>query len=332
MSSVSDSHDGHSHGHGHAHGHGHSFGGGHAGHGHDTTSRTLAWSLVFTGTFMIVEAVVGVWSGGLALIADATHMLADTAALGLAFVASSWAERPRTAKTTFGHRRAEVLAAFVNGIALGITSIWIVIEAVERWQAPRAIRGGPMLMTALVGLLVNAVVAGILAGARNDSLNVRAAFAHVVMDALGSLAAALAAVLVLAFGLNRADSVMSISIAGLVAYSGWRVLRETVTILLEAAPGHIDVEAVGRAILACRGVDGLHDLHVWRISDKFDALTVHVTLAKDAHGVEVCRDVARRLRHEFGLEHVTVQPEAQPPGELVSLRVRHDGRIAGSGG
>jgi cobalt-zinc-cadmium efflux system protein len=273
---------------------------------------------------MVLEAVVGLWSNGLSLVADATHMLADTGALGLAFLASSWAERPRTAKTTFGHRRAEVLAAFVNGIALGITSIWIIVEAIERWQAPRDIKALPMLVVALAGLLANVVVAGILAGARNDSLNVRAAFAHVIMDALGSLAASGAAVFVLAFGIKRADAVMSIGIAVLVAFSGWRVLRETVTILLEAAPPHIDVEAVGEAILECQGVAEIHDLHVWRISDRFDALTVHVTLEKGAHGVEVSRNVAVRLRQDFGLEHVTVQPEAAPPEELVSLRLRRD--------
>lgn len=319
-------HGAHAHGHGHfervqgshgEHGHGH-------GHGHGESSRALGWSLTITGSFMVVEAAVGVWTGGLALIADATHMLADTGALCLAFFASQWADRPRTAKSTFGHRRAEVLAAFVNGIALGVTSIWIVVEAIDRLRQPREIRALPMLIVALAGLMVNAAVAGILSRAKRDSLNVRAALAHVLMDALGSLAASLAAGFVLAFGINRMDAIMSMSIAVLVAYSGWRVLRETVAILLEAAPAHIDVEAVGKAILECRGVAALHDLHVWRISDRFDALTVHVTLAKGAHGVEVSRDVALRLRHQFGLEHVTVQPEAVPPGELVSLRLHRD--------
>jgi cobalt-zinc-cadmium efflux system protein len=284
----------------------------------------LGWSVAFTGSFMLVEAGVGVWSGGLALVADATHMLADTGALGLAYFASSWAQRPRTAKSTFGHRRAEVLAAFVNGIALGVTSLWIVYEAVERWRSPHDIRGLPMLVTALVGLLVNALIATVLMRAREDSLNVRAALAHVMMDALGSLGACAAAGFVLAFGITRADAVISVGIAILVAYSGWSVLRETVNILLEGAPAHLDVEAVGKAILECPGVDGIHDLHVWRISDRFDALTVHVTLAMGAHGVEVSRDVALRLRRDFGLEHVTVQPEAAPPGELVSLRLRRE--------
>lgn len=277
---------------------------------------------------MVVEAAAGLWTGGLALLADAAHMLADAAALGLALVANRWAARPRTAKSTFGHRRGEVLAAFVNGIALAVTAIGIVIEAAERWRAPRDIRALGMLVAASAGLAVNLLVAKILSGAKKDSMNVRAAFAHVAMDTVGSLGAMSAAGLVLAFGWQRADAVVSVGISGLVAYSGWRIIKETVLILLEAAPAHIDVEVVERAILACAGVGGVHDLHVWRISDKFDALTVHVTLADGAHGVDVCRDVAHCLKEDFGLDHVTVQPEAPRPAEIVSLRLSREGGAA----
>lgn len=275
---------------------------------------------------MGVEAAAGVWTGGLALLADAAHMLADAAALGLALFASQWAKRPRTVTSTFGHRRAEVLAAFVNGIALAITAIGIVVEAVERWREPRHIRAFGMLVAAAGGLGVNLLVATILSRAGKHSMNVRAAFAHVAMDALGSFGAMAAAGLVLAFGWQRADAGVSIGIALLVAYSGWSVIRETTSILLEAAPGHIDVAAVEQAILGCDGVGGVHDLHVWRISDRFDALTAHVTLADGAHGVDVCRDVAKHLEVTFGLEHVTVQPEAPAPLEIVSLRASRDGR------
>jgi cobalt-zinc-cadmium efflux system protein len=275
---------------------------------------------------MFVEAAAGFWTGGLALLADAAHMLADAGALGLALVASEWAKRPRTAKSTFGHRRAEVLAAFVNGIALAVTAIGIVVEAVQRWRAPHEVLAAAMLVTATVGLGVNLVVAAILARSGKESMNVRAALAHVALDAVGSLGAMLAATLILLFDLRRADSIVSMGIAVLVAYGGWRVLREATSILLEAAPGHIDVEAVERSILQCEGVSAVHDLHVWRISDAFDALTVHVTLANGAHGVDVCRGVARHLKEAFGLEHVTVQPEAPPPEEIVRLRSSRDGR------
>jgi cobalt-zinc-cadmium efflux system protein len=219
-----------------------------------------------------------------------------------------------------------VLAAFVNGIALAITAIGIVVEAVERWQAPRDVRALGMLVAAGGGLGVNLLVAVILSRAGKHSMNVRAAFAHVAMDALGSLGAMSAAGLILAFGWRRADAGVSVGIAVLVAYSGWRIIRETTSILLEAAPGHIDVAAVEQAILACEGVGGVHDLHVWRISDRFDALTAHVTLRSGAHGVDVCRDVAKHLEATFGLAHVTVQPEAPAPLEIVSLRASRDGR------
>jgi cobalt-zinc-cadmium efflux system protein len=311
---------------GHGHGHGH----GHGGHGADSSSSALTWALVLTASFMVLEAAAGVWTHGLALLADAGHMFADAASLGLALVAAEWAKRPRTAKSTFGHRRAEVLAAFVNGIALAVTAIAVVVEAVERWQSPQEIRAGAMLVAATVGLAMNGVVALILARSGGSNANMRAAIAHVLTDALGSVGAMSAAALVLFFGWHRADAVVSVLIAVLVAFSGWRVIRETTSILLEAAPGHIDVVEVEKMIKGCPGVGGVHDLHVWRISDAFDALTVHVTLASGVHGVDVCRDVARKLETTFGLAHVTVQPEAPPPMEVVRIRAGKDGRLLNS--
>ncbi len=274
---------------------------------------------------MVVEAVGGWWSGSLALLADAGHMLADAGALALALVASHFASKPRTQRTTFGLRRAEVLAAFINGIALALTALFVVKEAIERWVTPQEINAPGMLVIAVVGLTVNLGVAAMLMRAQKESLNVRAAFAHVAMDALGSVAAILAGLAVLLFGMNRADPALSVLIAILVAYSGWRVLRETTSILLEAAPAHIDVTRLEHVIRECAGVADLHDLHVWRITDRFDALTVHVTLERGAHGVDVCRVVAEKLERDFGLTHVTVQPEAPPPDQVVSVRASKDG-------
>lgn len=306
---------------GHRHGH-------QGGHGHEHTAapaRVLALALALTCSFMVVEAVVGLTSGSLALLADAGHMLSDTGALVLALVAQRFASRPRTARSTFGWRRAEVLAAFVNGVALAVTAVWVIVEAFERWLAPTEIHGEALLLTACVGLGVNALVAALLMRGQRDNLNVRAAFLHVLTDALGSVGAILAGVAVVTLGWTRADPALSVLIAILVALSGWRVLRETTTILLEAAPSHLDVGAIERTILDSGGVASLHDLHVWRISDAFDALTVHVVLERGAHGIEVCRDVAERLRREHHLEHVTVQPEAPPPDPLVSVRRGRDG-------
>jgi cobalt-zinc-cadmium efflux system protein len=288
--------------------------------------RALAFALALTAGFMGVELGVGLWSGSLALVADAGHMLADAGALALALLAQQWGTRPRSVKSTFGYRRAEVLAAFVNGIALAVTALWIVSEAVERWMVPQAIRVTPMLVTASLGLAVNGVVAWILVKAQKESVNARAAFLHVLTDAVGSLGAIAAGIGVAVFDWPRADPLLSVGIAALVAFSGWRVIRETTGILLEAAPGHLDVAAIERAIIDTPGVADAHDLHVWRISDRFDAVTVHVTLERGAHGVEVSRAVAARLARDFQLEHVTVQPEAPPPDELVPLRRGPRGR------
>jgi cobalt-zinc-cadmium efflux system protein len=310
-------HDSHGHGHGSAgHGHGHGLEG--------SPQRALALALGVTTVFMIVEVLVGFWSGSLALLADAGHMLADSGALVLAIVAQHFASKPRTDRTTYGFRRAEVLAAFVNGIALAFVGLLIIKEAVERWLTPIDIHGRPMLATAVGGLVVNLLVALLLMRGQSN-LNIRAALAHVLTDALGSVAAILASLAVLLWGLTRADPVLSGLIALLVVFSGWRVLRETTGILLEGAPPHLDVTAIERAISACPGVASVHDLHVWRISERFDMLTAHVTLQRGRHGTDVCRTVADCMREKFGLSHVTIQPEPPPPDDLVAVRTSKDG-------
>lgn len=311
---------GHGHGqsHGHAHGHGHT-------HGRAGAKSVLSWALALTGSFMVVETVVGFWSGSLALLADAGHMLADVGALGLALVAQHFADRPRTETSTYGFRRAEVLAAFVNGITLGFVGLLIIKEAIERVVHPVAIQAQAMLGTAVAGLLVNFLVAVILLRGERSNLNLRAALAHVLTDALGSVGAILAAFAVMFMHENRADPLLSALISVLVMYSGWRVLRETAGILLEGVPPHLDVAAIERTIRACPGVAGVHDLHVWRISERFDTLTAHVTLARGSHGTDVCRQVADVLKEEYGLDHVTIQPEAPPPDDLVSVRASRDG-------
>jgi cobalt-zinc-cadmium efflux system protein len=280
---------------------------------------------------MGVEAAVGWLSGSLSLLADAGHMLGDSGALVLALIAQRMAELPRTELRTYGLKRAEVLAAFVNGIVLFGVALLIIREAVERFLHPVAIHGRMMLVTAVAGLCVNLLSALILMRGSKGNLNVRTALLHVLSDALGSVAAIIAAVGALWFGTQRLDPALSLVIALLVLLGGYRVLKETSGILLESAPPHIDVAAVERAIAETSGVAGLHDLHVWRISEELDALTAHVTLARGAHGTEVCKSVADRLRSEFKLDHVTIQPEAPPPDELVRVRVSRDGGPARRG-
>lgn len=284
---------------------------------------------MLTTAFMVVEASVGFWTRSLALVADAGHMLADAGALGLALIAQRIAERPRTERSTYGYRRAEVLAAFANGMVLAGVAVLVLKEASERYFSPVAIRGGPMLGTAITGLVLNLAVAALLMRGQKDSINVRAAFAHVLTDALGSVGAILAGVAVVTRGWTRADPILGAGIAIIVAWSGFRVLKETAGILLESAPPHVDVRAVERTIRATPGVADVHDLHVWRISERFDSLTAHVVVARGEHGVEVSRRVADALRGGHGLTHVTIQPEAPPPDTLVAVRSSRDGRTLG---
>jgi cobalt-zinc-cadmium efflux system protein len=325
-------------GHGHAHrdergGHGHAHHDARGGHGHahhaadPAARRALSGAVVLTTGFMLVEAAVGFYSQSLALLADAGHMLADAGALGLALVAQRFAEKPRTERSTFGYRRAEVLAAFVNGMLLAGISVLILKEAGDRYFDPVPIRGTAMLGTAAGGLAVNLVVALVLIKSQASSLNVRAAFAHVLSDALGSVAAIVAGVAVVFWNATRVDALVSGVIALLVAWSDFRVLRETAGILLEAAPPNLDVAQVERTIRESPGVANVHDLHVWRISERFDTLTAHVVLLRGEHGTEVCRRVAERLATEHGLHHVTIQPEAPPPDDVVAVRSSRDGAV-----
>lgn len=260
------------------------------------------------------------WStGSLALLADAGHMLSDAGALGFALLAQSFGARAHTSRATFGFRRAEVLAAFINGVVLALISVWIAVEAVGRFWHPETVRPEGLIETAFAGLVVNCVVAWILSRTQHHSVNVRAALAHVIADLLGSLGAVLAGFAVVLWQLYRADSVLSLLIALLVALSGFRILRETSLVLLESAPAELDTSALAKTIIETEGVASFHDLHAWRISDGFDAVTVHVVLSPRSHGVEVSQRVCQRVEALHGIRHVTVQPEAPPPSGLVQL-------------
>lgn len=303
-------HPHHGHGNGHAHGHGVS---GLSPHG------ALRISLVLTAGFMLVEAVVGWYTGSLALLADAGHMLSDSGALVFALVAQRFAARARDSRATFGYRRAEVLAAFSNGIVLALISVWIGVEAAHRWWTPRTLVPNGLLETASAGLVINLVVALVLSRSGGQNVNVRAALAHVIADLLGSLGAVIASVFVVFWHEYRADTVLSLLITVLVAHSGWRILRETSLVLLESAPRELDTSALAKTIGDTEGVASFHDLHAWRISDGFDAVTVHVVLSPRFHGVEVSQRVCQRVEAMHGIRHVTVQPEAPPPDVLVQL-------------
>ena len=269
---------------------------------------------------MVVEAAVGWWSRSLALVADAGHMLADAAALLLAILAQRIALQSRTRAQTYGFRRAEVLAAFANGIALALTAIWIFKEAIERFREPPAINAIAMTATAVVGLLVNLGSAAMLgAGEQGHNANTRAALAHVLSDALGSVGAIAAGVIILTSGWTRADPVISAVIGVLVLWGGWRLVRDTSRVLMEGSPVEIDIAHVEETLRAVPGVVDFHDLHVWSISDGFDVLTVHIVIDKGFHGTDVVAAVSRRLRERHGLDHVTIQPEPSHDDRLLTI-------------
>lgn len=290
----------HEHGGDRAHSHARAHGAGTA------LTRALTLTLVFA----FVEAVAGVLSGSLALLSDAAHMLVDSGALGLAVFAQRLAARPRTASHTFGYRRAEVLAAAISGGALVTASIGIIIEAVSRLRVAHEVRGDWMLATAVTGLVVNLASGAALLGEARASINVRAALAHVMADAAGSVAAIVASVAVLKFDLPQADAVASILISILILWGASKLIRESAAVLMEQAPPGVSAAGIEATIRATPGVRDLHDLHIWTISDGFPVVTVHVVLDGQAHGTGVARAVSERVAEAHGIEHVTVQPEA----------------------
>jgi cobalt-zinc-cadmium efflux system protein len=293
-------------GHDHAHPHVHD------GHASPSPEQRLLVALVLTVAFMFVEAVAGWLVHSLALLSDAGHMLADAGALGLALTAQRVAARPRSLSRTYGYRRAETLAALANGVVLGVTAVWVIAEAIVRFKEPASIDAVPMLIVAVIGLAFNLFAGFILSTGHVHNANTRAAVAHVLSDALGSVSAIAAAVLVLAFGWQRADSVASLIISVLILLGAFRLVSETVRVLMESVPSGVVLEELERTIRGTPGVADLHDLHAWTISDGFDAVTVHVVLDGSAHGTEVAREVGERIHKDHRVTHVTVQPEAPP--------------------
>lgn len=276
-----------------------------------TSRRRLALTLVLITLYMGAEVVGGVFTHSLALLADAGHMLSDAAALALSLFAL-WVvdHRQPGPLRTYGHYRAEILAALVNGAALVAIAILIAVEAVERFRAPAEVNALGMTVVAAGGLAVNLVALALLHGSRRDSLNLRGAWLHVLTDALGSVQAIAAGLLIWGFGWQWADPLASLLIALLVVWSAWGLLKEALAVLMEAAPGHIDVDAVRGAILDVGSVAGVHDLHVWSISSGFECLSAHV-VAGDGKDRDALLDELRRMLHaRFGIDHITIQLEA----------------------
>lgn len=262
---------------------------------------------------MVVEVVSGVLTQSLALLSDAGHMLTDSGALLLALLAQRIAMKPRTRLYTFGFRRAEILAALINGILLVVTALLIIIEAIERIENPPQVQAGPMLWVASAGLLVNLCAALVLGlNHAHGNANLRAALAHVLSDALGSVASIAAALCVLYFDMPLADPLASLFISLLIGFGALRLVRSTASVLMESVPLGVDLNELEHVIRETPGVGDLHDLHAWGISDGFAAVTVHVVLDGAAHGTDVAQAVGQRIKDRFGITHVTVQPESPP--------------------
>ena len=296
-------------------------------HGHDHdhdaarygSARALAIVLALTATLMVVEIAGGIFTDSLALFADAGHMLSDASSAGLALFAVWLAGRPATLSRSYGYKRAEILAALANGVLLVVVAVWILVEAWRRFDDPPNVLGGWMLVVAIVGLLVNAVAMGVLLRSERDSLNVQAALRHVLADLLGSVGVVVAALIIVTTGWERADPIVSAAIALLVLASSWGVLRDSVSILLEAAPRGVDAKQVEDAIVRSPGVVSVHDLHVWTITSGFPALSAHVLVGagEDCHGRR--RELELLLQERFGIDHTTLQVD-HAQQELLHIR------------
>jgi cobalt-zinc-cadmium efflux system protein len=298
----------HEHGHGRHHGHQHAAHGGRSG--------TLIIALLLTLSFAGVEALAGWWSGSLALLSDAAHMLTDSSALGLAATAAWLSRRPPSLLHSYGLLRAEVLVALFNSLMMLVLIGFIVHEAVQRFSTPRDIAGSTVVLVAVIGLIVNLVVAWILFRGE-QTLNSRAALLHVLGDALGSVAAIVSGIVILASGWTPIDPLMSLFVAALIGVSALRLLREVVHVLMEGVPLNIKLDAVGRDLAALPGVLRVHDLHVWTLSSGTLALSAHLELRNLDDWPHLLDDARHVLESHHGIQHVTLQPEVLASAPLV---------------
>jgi len=284
------------------------------GHDHDHAAvrgnlKRVMIALVLTGAFMIVEVVGGILSGSLALLADAGHMLTDTMALALAAAAFHVSKRPAAGSLTYGYQRFQILAAFVNGLSLLLIVGWIFYEAIERFITPRDIMGETMLLVAGAGLVVNVISFAVLHSGDQENLNIRGAALHVAGDLLGSIAAIVAAIVIINTGWTLIDPLLSVAVAFLILRSAWVLVKRSAHVLLEGAPEWLDVEEMQDRIVAnIAGVQGIHHVHVWGLTPQQLMLTMHVTLDGEAGSqLHVLRDVKEYLRREYAIGHSTIE-------------------------
>ena len=272
----------------------------------------LRAALALTGAFLLVEVAAGLWTGSLALLADAAHMLVDTGGLALSLLAVRFAERPATPEKTYGYYRAEMLAALVNGVVLCLLALGILVTAWERLWTPPHVPGGPVLAVALLGLGVNAVGVWLLHAGARESLNVRGAYLELVGDAASSAAVVVAGAVILLTGWRLADPLASAAVAVLILPRTYALLSRVVNVLMEGTPPHLDVAEIEAAITEVAGVRRVHDLHVWTLTSGREAMSAHVVVEPEVGGDQLLDRLHVLLHARFGIDHTTIQIETEP--------------------
>ncbi|MFE3604914.1 cation diffusion facilitator family transporter [Streptomyces goshikiensis] len=303
-----DRHEGHGGHGGHGHSHGHGGSGGHS-HGVDPNAdrRWLAIALGLIGTFMAVEVTIGFMAHSLALISDAAHMLTDAVSIVLALIAMRLAARPARGGFTYGLKRAEILSAQANGLTLLLLAVWLAYEAVRRLLDPPPVAGGLVLVTALAGIVVNVAAAWCISRANRSSLAVEGAYQHILNDLFAFIGTAVAGLIVLTTGFVQADAIATLVVVVLMVRAGYGLVRESGRIFLEAAPAHMDPDAVGDRLVGHPPVTEVHDLHIWTITSGQAALSAHVLVEPEGDCHAVRRDLERLLAKEYGVTHTTLQ-------------------------
>ncbi len=279
--------------------------------------RVLVWSLGLNAGFFLIELVGGLWTGSLALLADAGHMLTDVGGLGLALFAAWLAAKPPTPEKTYGYYRVEILSALVNAVVLLGIAAFILYEAYRRFLSPRSVSGGPMLAVAVAGLGANLAAMWLLHEESGKSLNIKGAYFDALADALGSLGVIAAALIILTTGWWRADPLIGAGIGLFIIPRTWGLLRETVNILLEATPSHLTLADVEAAMAGIPGVRQVHDLHVWTLTSGKHAMSGHVVVDDLTIGNRILRDLHDLLHERFDIEHTTIQLESEPLVQIV---------------
>ncbi|MBH5319092.1 cation transporter [Paenibacillus sp. GSMTC-2017] len=300
----------HNHGHSHHHGHGHSHGHGHHHHGPNNKAGLLI-ALIITSGIMFLEFFGGLITNSLALLSDSGHMLSDAAALALSLAAMYIAAKAATRKKTFGYHRFEVLAALLNGVTLFVIAGFIIAEAIERFNEPPTVASGSMMIIASIGLLANLASAWFLIrkGDVKGNLNVRSAYLHVLGDALGSVGAIVAGLLMQLFSWYIADPIISVVVALLILKGAWGIIRSTIHILMEGTPESINVEKVKTTLLIIDGVKDVHDLHIWTVTSGIDSLSCHLLIEDQADSQLILQQAIKELEEKFQLQHTTIQIE-----------------------